>query len=142
MKEFFYLFFFFLRKTVFTSNRNCMYISGERTLMNTLMYVVIDPYEALPDSTCTNMKNSAKNCLLNIYSDFCSRSLAARGTPMPWIFVGLIYIINITSADAVHLVDQNFSDMNTVNEKIRCASSLTTRGGKDLLNDKGGDAPR
>ena len=53
---------------------------------------------------------------------------------MPWIFVGLIYIISVTSTDAIHLDGRSFSDMNTVNVKIRCAnilegSSLTTREG-------------
>ena len=109
-----------------------MYISGERTLMNALMHVALDPYEALPDSICTNMKNNTKNFLLSRYSDCRSRSFAARGTQMPWIFVGLIYIICITSTEAIHLDDQSFSDMNMVNEKIDCASisegsSLTTR---------------
>ena len=111
-----------------------MYISGERTLINTLMRVVHDPYEVLPDSIFTNTKNNAENCLLNRYSDCCSRSFAARGTQMPYIFAELIYIIYITSTDAIHFNGQSFSDMNTVNEKIRCAiiregSSLTTEGG-------------
>ena len=133
MKEFF-LSLSFLRKIVFTSTRNCMYISGERKLMNTLMHVVLDPYEALPDSTRSNMKNNAENCLLNIYSDCCSRSFAARGTHMLWIFVGLIYIIYVTSTDTTHLNNQSVSVTNKVNEKIRCAniwegSSLTTREG-------------
>ena len=53
---------------------------------------------------------------------------------MPWIFVGLIYIIYVSSTDAIHLNGQNFSVTNKVNEKIRCASfwegsSLTTREG-------------
>lgn len=30
-------------------------------LMNTLMHIVLDLYEALPDSICKNMKNNAKN---------------------------------------------------------------------------------
>ena len=145
MKEFFFLFFW--RKTVFISTRNCINISGERTLMNTLIHEVLDPYEALLDNICTNMKNNAKNCLLNRYSDCCSRSFAARGTQMPWIFVGLIYIIYITSTDAIHLDGQSFSEMNEVNEKIRCAiirevNSLTTEGRGELLNDEGGDGLR
>lgn len=73
-------------------------------------------------------------------SDFCSRSLAARGTPMPWIFVGLIYIINITSADAVHLVDQNFSDMNTEEAAIAVKNMLQEKPnippGKELQYKK------
>ena len=36
--------------TIFTNSRNCMYISGERALINTLMHVVLDPCKALPDS--------------------------------------------------------------------------------------------
>ena len=42
--------------TIFTSSRNCTYISGERALVNTLMHVVLDPCKALPDSLCTNIK--------------------------------------------------------------------------------------
>ena len=100
--------------------------------MNELMHVALDPYEALPDSICTNMKNNTKNCLLSRYSDCRSCSFPARGTQMPWIFVGLIYIICITSTDAIHLDGQSLSEMNMVNEKIHCASisegiSLMTR---------------
>ena len=29
--------------------------------MNTLMHIVLDPYEALPDSICKNMENNAKS---------------------------------------------------------------------------------
>lgn len=90
--------------------------------MNTPMHVVLDPYEALPDSILTNMKNNAENCLLNRYGDCCSCSFAARGTHMPWIFIGLvIYTICIASTDVININGQSFSHMDKVNEKICCA---------------------
>lgn len=90
--------------------------------MNTLMHIVLDLYEALPDSICKNIKNNAKNCFLNRYSDYCYCSFTARETHMPWIFIGLIYIICITSTDAIYSNYHTFGKMDEVNENIRCAS--------------------
>lgn len=90
------------------------------------------------------MKNNAENCLLKRYSDCCSRSFAAKGNHMPWIFIGLVInTICITPTDTIDINSQSFSNMDKVNKKICCAriregSSLTTRRG-ELLNDKGED---
>ena len=53
---------------------------------------------------------------------------------MPWFFIGLIYIICITSTDAIYSNYHTFGKMDEVNENIRCASicegsSLATRQG-------------
>lgn len=65
-------------------------------------------------------------------SDCCSRSFAARGTQMPWIFVGLIYIIYITSTDAIHLDGQSFSEMNEEEKAVAV---------KEMLQKKKPDIP-
>lgn len=51
---------------------------------------------------------------------------------MPWIFVGLIYIICITTTEAIHLDDQSFSDMNMEEKEIVV---------KDILQSKPNISP-
>ena len=63
---------------------------------------------------------------------------------MLWILIGLIYIICITSTDAIYFDDQTFANMDMVIENIRCVSIregnfLATRGG--ILPDNKDCAP-
>lgn len=53
---------------------------------------------------------------------------------MSWIFIGLIYIMCITSNDAIYFNDHTFAKMDKVNENICCTSisegsPLATREG-------------